>query len=131
MPLQPVRPAGRSRRVFILIACVLVIAGATNGPPVLLSASAIGWYGSRGDEELDETSARGSGFLSDLCATWEAATAPAEEAGTRVVHLRTGIVLSANGARRNADPGLPSGSGPSIRDDVICEDVTSRAAKMT
>jgi uncharacterized protein len=73
------------------------IAGATNRPTVLLSASAIGWYGSRGDEELDETSAKGSGFLSDLCARWEAATAPAEEAGTRVVHLRTGIVLSADG----------------------------------
>jgi uncharacterized protein len=73
------------------------IAGATNGPTVLLSGSAVGWYGSRGDEELDEASARGSGFLSDLCARWEAATAPAEEAGTRVVHLRTGIVLSAAG----------------------------------
>ena len=64
---------------------------------MLLSGSAIGWYGSRGDEELDETSARGSGFLSDLCAEWEAATAPAESAGARVVHLRTGIVLSAEG----------------------------------
>ncbi len=73
------------------------IASATDGPGVLLSGSAIGFYGARGDEELDETSAVGTGFLADVCAQWEAATAPAEAAGTRVVHLRTGIVLSAKG----------------------------------
>lgn len=73
------------------------IASATNGPRVLLSGSAIGFYGSRADEELDESSAAGSGFLSDLCVEWEAATAPAAAAGTRVVHLRTGIVLSPKG----------------------------------
>jgi uncharacterized protein len=73
------------------------IASATNGPSVLLSGSAIGFYGARGDEELDETSAVGTGFLADVCAQWEAATAAAEAAGTRVVHLRTGIVLSAEG----------------------------------
>lgn len=63
-------------------------------PKVLLSASAIGIYGDRGDESLDESSARGGGFLADVCAAWEAATAPAERAGIRTVHLRTGIVLS-------------------------------------
>jgi uncharacterized protein (TIGR01777 family) len=73
------------------------IAAATNGPATLLSGSAIGFYGARGDEELDERSAAGSGFLSDLCEQWEAATAPAESAGARVVHLRTGIVLSEKG----------------------------------
>jgi uncharacterized protein len=73
------------------------IAAATNGPRVLLSGSAIGFYGARGDEELDETASPGSGFLSDLCVQWEAATAPAASAGCRVVHLRTGMVLSSSG----------------------------------
>jgi uncharacterized protein (TIGR01777 family) len=73
------------------------IAGATNGPKVLLSGSAIGIYGSRGDEDLTEQSAPGDGFLADICVQWEASTAAAEAAGARVVHLRTGIVLSARG----------------------------------
>jgi uncharacterized protein (TIGR01777 family) len=73
------------------------IAAADDGPTVLLSGSAIGIYGARGDEELDETSAPGDGFLADLCVQWEQATAMAEAAGARVVHLRTGIVLSAKG----------------------------------
>lgn len=72
-------------------------ASASDGPTVLLSGSAIGFYGARGDEELDEASDAGSGFLSDLCVQWEAATGPAEAAGVRVTHLRTGIVLSAKG----------------------------------
>ena len=65
-------------------------------PEVLVSASAVGVYGDRGDELLDETSDVGRGFLADLCREWEAATAPAEER-FRVVHLRTGIVLSPAG----------------------------------
>ena len=66
-------------------------------PAVLLSASAVGWYGSRGDEVLDETSAPGADFLAGVCRGWEAATATAEAAGIRVAHLRTGLVLSARG----------------------------------
>ncbi len=66
-------------------------------PSVLVSASAIGWYGDRGDEILDETAAQGSGFLSDVTAAWEAAAEPATDAGIRVVHPRTGIVLSKDG----------------------------------
>ena len=73
------------------------IAAADNGPTVLLSGSAIGIYGARGDEELTEASAPGDGFLADICVQWEQATASAEAAGVRVVHLRTGIVLSAKG----------------------------------
>ncbi|MCU1395104.1 MAG: hypothetical protein JWM34_3532 [Ilumatobacteraceae bacterium] len=73
------------------------IAGLEHKPSVLLSASAIGYYGDRGDTEVDETSAPGTGFLADLCVGWEAATAPASDAGVRVCHLRTGIVLSAHG----------------------------------
>lgn len=66
-------------------------------PPVLLSGSAIGYYGDRGDEELTETSPPGEGFLPEVCTAWEAATQPAEAAGVRVVHLRTGVVLSPDG----------------------------------
>jgi uncharacterized protein (TIGR01777 family) len=73
------------------------IAAADNGPTVFLSGSAIGIYGARGDEELDETSSPGDGFLADICVQWEQATALAAAAGARVVHLRTGIVLSAKG----------------------------------
>jgi hypothetical protein len=73
------------------------IASADGGPTVLLSGSAIGIYGARGDEELTETSAAGDGFLADICVQWERATAAAEAAGVRVAHLRTGIVLSAKG----------------------------------
>jgi len=73
------------------------IAAADNGPAVLLSGSAIGIYGARGDEELDEHSAPGDGFLADLCVKWEEATGMAAAAGTRVAHLRTGIVLSTKG----------------------------------
>ena len=66
--------------------------------PVLVSGSAVGFYGNRGDEELTESSAPGDDFLSLICTQWEAATGPAEEAGVRVVHLRTGIVLAKGGA---------------------------------
>lgn len=73
------------------------IARLERRPAVLLSGSAIGIYADRGDEVLDESSAPGAGFLADLCVAWEAATAPAEEAGVRVAHLRTGIVLAKHG----------------------------------
>lgn len=69
-----------------------------NRPPkVLLSGSAVGYYGDRGDEVLTESSRAGDGFLAEVCVAWEAAAAPAREAGIRVSHLRTGIVLSAEG----------------------------------
>lgn len=73
------------------------IATADPRPSVFLSSSAIGYYGNRGDEELTEGSPPGTDFLADVCVQWEAATAPAEAAGVRTVHLRTGIVLSADG----------------------------------
>ena len=73
------------------------MAGLDTKPSVFISGSAIGWYGDRGDERLDELSAAGTDFLSNLCQQWEAATMPAEDAGIRTVHVRTGIVLSAQG----------------------------------
>ena len=66
-------------------------------PRVLVCASAIGFYGDRGDEILTEDSAPGSGFLPDTCRLWEAAAQPARDAGIRVVHVRTGIVLARAG----------------------------------
>jgi uncharacterized protein (TIGR01777 family) len=103
---------------------------AEAGTPVLLSASAIGWYGDTGDRLTDESGPRGTGFLSDLCEEWEKATAPAD-ATARVVHLRTGIVLSdAGGALKKQLPifklgaGAPLGNGKqwlswiSLQDEV-------------
>ena len=66
------------------------IVNLANPPSVFLSGSAIGIYGNRGDEELDEDSSRGSGLLSDVVDQWEKSTVEAEEAGVRVTHLRTG-----------------------------------------
>src|SRR5688500_389407 len=66
-------------------------------PQVLVSGSAVGFYGLRGDEVLTEESSSGGGFLADVTRQWEASTAAAEAAGIRTVHLRTGIVLSPKG----------------------------------
>lgn len=66
-------------------------------PKVLVSASAIGWYGDRGDEELTEAAEPGNGFLPDLCRDWEAASQPVAEHGIRVVNPRLGVVLSPRG----------------------------------
>jgi uncharacterized protein len=66
-------------------------------PKVLISASAMGYYGDRGAEVLHEESAPGRGFLPEICIAWEAATQPAEKSGIRVVLLRIGIVLSPTG----------------------------------
>ncbi len=72
------------------------LASMTDGPRVLLQASAVGYYGDRGEEELDETSDEGDGFLSEVVRAWEAATHPADDV-VRVAHLRTGIVLAPRG----------------------------------
>jgi uncharacterized protein (TIGR01777 family) len=73
------------------------VARLARRPRVLVSASAIGYYGDRGEERLGEASAPGSGFLADTCVAWEAATEPARRAGMRVVLLRIGLVLAATG----------------------------------
>lgn len=66
-------------------------------PSVFVSASAIGFYGNRGDEILTEESASGTGFLADLCVDWEAEALKAEDLGVRTVIMRTGVVLDSNG----------------------------------
>jgi len=84
-------------------------------PRVLLSGSAIGIYGSRGDEVLDERSALGSDYLAEVGRAWEGATAPAETAGIRVVHLRTGIVQgAAGGALGTQAPLFKVGAGGTL-----------------
>ncbi len=83
-------------------------------PAVLVSASAMGIYGDRGDEILDEDSALGTDFLSEVGREWEAATAPASDAGIRVVHLRFGIILAPDGGAlpRMVRPFLLGAGGP-------------------
>lgn len=86
-----------SSRVDLTKAVVASLEKSQSRPRILLGGSAVGFYGDRGDEQLDESSARGSGFLSDLCVEWEAAAKQAESFGTRVVAIRTGMVLGATG----------------------------------
>jgi hypothetical protein len=73
------------------------VAAASPKPKVWINASAVGFYGDRGDDMVTEDDPQGDGFLAELTASWEAATAPAAEAGVRVVLMRNGIVLSADG----------------------------------
>lgn len=73
------------------------LAALPEKPAVLVSASAVGFYGDRGEEELDEASPVGFGFLSEVCRQWEAAAEPARAAGIRVVHPRLGMVLAPSG----------------------------------
>lgn len=86
-------------------------------PRVLVSASAIGYYGDRGNELLDESSLQGAGFLAQVCHEWEEATAPASAAGIRVINTRFGIVLSpAGGALKLMLPVFKAGLGGPIGD---------------
>ena len=94
---EDVKRAIRDSRVNSTALLARTIQAMPAPPRVLLSGSAIGIYGSRGDELLDESSAPGSGFLADVVREWEAATAVIDRADVRVVHLRSGVVLGSNG----------------------------------
>lgn len=109
---------------------VEALAGLKRPPRTLIAASAIGYFGHRNDDILDEDSASGGGFLADVVREWEAATQPAAQAGMRVVNLRFGIVLSAaGGALATMLPpfrlglGGPIGSGEQFMSWIAIDDV--------
>ena len=87
----------RESRIFTTDFLSLALAKTERKPATFICASAIGYYGNRGDEVLTEDSLSGDGFLPEVCREWEFATEPAADAGIRVVNLRTGIVLSREG----------------------------------
>jgi uncharacterized protein len=94
--------AARKRRLMesrtgSTAALVAALGAVERRPAVLLQASAVGYYGPRGDETLTEASAPGEGFLAEICRAWEAAGEPAEALGVRRVLLRTGVVLASEG----------------------------------
>ena len=90
------------------------LAGLRNPPKTLLIASAIGIYGDRGDEVVDESSTAGAGFLAELCQKWETAADPAIQAGIRIVHLRFGVVLGPEGALKQMLPPFKFGLGAQL-----------------
>ncbi len=87
----------RASRIQSTKTLVRAMAAAPTPPGVLISGSAIGWYGDTGDRPVDESAPAGPGFLAGLARDWEAAAAQASSAGTRVACVRTGIVLSRSG----------------------------------
>jgi hypothetical protein len=91
------KKAIRDSRVAPTRAMCEALAKMDNPPGVLVVASAIGYYGDRGDERLDESVAAGTGFLAEVVKAWEDACEPAREAGIRVVNLRFGVILSPQG----------------------------------
>lgn len=84
-------------RIFATRSLVSAIQRAAAPPPLLVSGSAVGYYGPRGDEVVTEESQAGGDFLADVCVQWEAEAARAESDRTRVVRLRTGLVLEKDG----------------------------------
>jgi uncharacterized protein (TIGR01777 family) len=87
----------RNSRVLGTRTLAEAVAGMESKPRVLVAASAIGFYGDRGDEVLNEDSSPGTGFLAEVCREWESASDPVGRAGVRVVQIRTGVVLSQHG----------------------------------
>jgi uncharacterized protein (TIGR01777 family) len=102
----------RESRVRTTEAVVAGILRAQRRPTVLINASAMGYYGDRGETPVDESSSRGTGFLAEVVEAWENATRPAEAAGVRVVKLRNGVVLSPDsGALAKMLPVFRAGAG--------------------
>jgi uncharacterized protein (TIGR01777 family) len=88
-----------------------------GGPQVFVAASAVGYYGDTGDREVDEDDPAGDSFLSEVCVQWEAAADPARVAGTRVTHLRSGLVLAKGGGLlRRLTPIIKAGIGGKLGD---------------
>jgi len=108
----------RDSRIAGTSALVSALTAMEHPPPVLLSGSAIGYYGDTGGREVDESSAAGTGFLADVVRDWEQAADPARAAGIRTAHLRSGIVLDPGGGTLGKllplfrlGLGIPLGSG--------------------
>jgi uncharacterized protein (TIGR01777 family) len=106
----------------------------TVGVRIFVCASAVGYYGNRGDEWVDETSAAGEGFLADVCRNWEEACGPAVSGGARVVHLRFGVVIGRGGGAiaKMLTPfkmglGGPVGSGSQYMSWISLEDAAAAA----
>jgi uncharacterized protein len=87
----------RASRVLGTRALASALARLSSPPETLVSGSAIGWYGDTGGQDVDESAAAGKAFLSRVVHDWEAAAEPAADAGIRVVHPRTGLVLTPDG----------------------------------
>lgn len=87
----------RESRVDATYKLASTLSALSPRPPVLVAASAVGFYGDRGEQILSETSSMGEGFLAKLCKDWEDATLPAQATDVRVVHARISMVLSKNG----------------------------------
>jgi len=106
------KAAIRDSRVFGTGLIANTLGSLIHRPSVLVCASAVGFYGDRGEQVLDETAAPGDGFLAEVCQEWEEAAQPARDAGIRVVHLRMGAVLSpAGGALAKMLPPFRAGVG--------------------
>jgi uncharacterized protein (TIGR01777 family) len=121
----------RDSRVEATRALVAAVAAASTRPRVLVSASAVGYYGARDDEPVDESAPAGAGFLAEVCTAWEREAVGAEALGVRVVRLRIGIVLAPDGgalarmiAPYRAFVGGPIGSGEQWMSWVHRDDVT-------
>ena len=121
----------RQSRVLATRTLVDAIAGAEPRPRVLVNASAVGYYGPRDDEPLDESAGPGAGFLADVCRAWEQEALRAEDIGLRVARLRLGVVLAADGGAlaRMLPPfrafvGGPIGSGRQWMSWIHRDDVT-------
>jgi len=87
----------RNSRVLGTRTIATAMAALQPKPAVLVAGSAIGWYGDTGDRAVDESSPAGTGFLADVVQAWEAAADPARDAGIRVAHARTGLVVAKQG----------------------------------
>lgn len=111
-----VRRRIRDSRVFSTGNVVAAMASAKSPPRVLVQASAIGYYGPHGDEEIDERSPAGDDFMAKVCVDWENAAAPATEIGARLALIRTGVVLApkegALGVMTPIFKWLPGGAAP-------------------
>ncbi|NCG42391.1 MAG: TIGR01777 family protein [Euryarchaeota archaeon] len=119
----------RNSRVIPTSNLSKILAGLDQPPKAFLSGSAIGYYGDQGTTLVDESSSKGDGFLSEICSEWEQASSVAEEAGIRVSHLRSGIVISPLGGAlaklllpTKMGGGGPVGGGRQIQSWISLDD---------